>query len=293
MLIEVPSSALKEAKTQGENLASFIPLEEAIFRNYVNSKLQERVSQFYNENHRWQTFDFVMEKKRFFSSNLGKLKMSLWDAVQYLNEVVDYSDPDTELPQIVHLAQTGEAIRKYWPGEEYDWFHLTGFIHDLGKILAHPKLFDQPQWGVVGDTFPVGCAYSDGNVFKEYFAMNPDSSNPNYNTKFGIYHEGIGLDNVHLSWGHDEYLYQVCVQNGCTLPPQALAVIRYHSFYPWHQKGDYDYLTNEKDRENLKWVKEFQKYDLYSKLPEKPDLEKVLPYYKGLITKYFPAILNW
>src|SRR5690349_23199945 len=34
---------------------------------------------------------------------------------------------------------------------------LTGFVHDLGKILC---LWGEPQWAVVGDTFPTGCAYS-------------------------------------------------------------------------------------------------------------------------------------
>jgi hypothetical protein len=37
---------------------------------------------------------------------------------------------------------------------------------------------------------------------------------------------GPGLKNVHMSWGHDEYLYQVCVRNGSTLPEQALYMIR-------------------------------------------------------------------
>jgi len=44
----------------------------------------------------------------------------------------------------------------------------------------------------------------------------------------------------------------------------------------------------------LHWVKEFQKFDLYSKLPEKPDVEALIPYYKGLIAKYFPQEkLRW
>ena len=37
------------------------------------------------------------------------------------------------------------------------WFVLVGLIHDLGKVLC---LFGEPQWAVVGDTFPVGCAFS-------------------------------------------------------------------------------------------------------------------------------------
>jgi len=43
---------------------------------------------------------------------------------------------------------------------------LAGFIHDPGKVLC---LYGEPQLAVVGDTFPVGCAWSDKIVFPEYF----------------------------------------------------------------------------------------------------------------------------
>ena len=35
-------------------------------------------------------------------------------------------------------------------------------------------LFGEPQWAVVGDTFPVGCAHSEKIVYPEFFAYNPD-----------------------------------------------------------------------------------------------------------------------
>ena len=43
----------------------------------------------------------------------------------------------------------------------------------------------------------------------QYFKENPDYNNPAYNTKNGIYSEGCGLDNVMISWGHDDYMYLV------------------------------------------------------------------------------------
>jgi hypothetical protein len=55
---------------------------------------------------------------------------------RYLNGVVDDSDPDTDLDQLAHAVQTAEASRRAYPGDEYDWLHVTGFIHDLGKIMA-------------------------------------------------------------------------------------------------------------------------------------------------------------
>ena len=47
---------------------------------------------------------------------------------------------------------------------------------------------------MVGDTFPVGCAFSDKVVFPEFFAENPDKQTPEYQTACGIYSEGCGLD---------------------------------------------------------------------------------------------------
>lgn len=36
-------------------------------------------------------------------------------------------------------------------------------------------------------------------------------------------------------------------------------MIRYHSFYPWHREGAYQHLMNEKDHEQLKAVKAFNR----------------------------------
>src|SRR5439155_19326274 len=132
-----------------------------------------------------------LEKKRQYTG-LNKQKMGVWEALEYLNTLVDDSDPDTDLSQIEHNLQTAEAIRR---DGHPDWFVLTGLIHDLGKVLC---LYGEPQWAVVGDTFPVGCKYSDRIVFSGFFDANPDSRVPEYQTPSGIYEEGCGLDNVHL-----------------------------------------------------------------------------------------------
>ena len=41
--------------------------------------------------------------------------MGVWEAMEYLNTLVDDSDPDTDLTQIEHLLQTAEAIRARRP----------------------------------------------------------------------------------------------------------------------------------------------------------------------------------
>ncbi|KAG8173855.1 hypothetical protein JTE90_005934 [Oedothorax gibbosus] len=164
-------------------------------------------------------------------------------------------------------------------------------MHDLGKIMA---LYGEPQWCVVGDTFPVGCEFAPSIVYRDTsFQANPDLQHPVYSSRLGIYGEHCGLDEVTMSWGHDEYMYQVLLHNKSKLPEEALYMIRYHSFYPWHLEGDYTHLTNDKDNQMLKWVKEFNKFDLYSKSPEVPDIEALTPYYQSLIDKYVPGVLEW
>jgi inositol oxygenase len=187
---------------------------------------------------------------------LNSMKMTIMEAVEMLDDLVDESDPDTSLPNSLHAFQTAERIREAHPDK--DWFHLTGLIHDLGKVMA---LYGQPQWSTVGDTFPVGCKFSEKCVFHELFKDNPDASHPIYSAVNGMYEPNCGLDKVMMSFGHDEYMYRVLVGNGCKLPEEALYMVRYHSFYPWHTGGAYSHLCNDKDMEMIKWIREF-KYSL-------------------------------
>lgn len=254
------------------------------YRNY-DDPARDTVREFYRLNHKYQTFEFVKAKKAEFVFNTsGKREMSILDAVMYLNTLVDDSDPDIELPQLQHLLQTSEAIRER--GYD-DWFVLTGLIHDLGKVLC---LFGEPQWAVVGDTFPVGCRFSEKIVYPEFFDANPDTKNPLFNTRLGIYEAGCGLRHIEMSWGHDEYLYHLVKDY---LPDEALYMIRYHSFYAWHREGAYEYLLDDHDRKLLPWVKKFNPFDLYTKSPETPVWEDLKPYYLDLIHKYLPAKLDW
>lgn len=258
------------------------PKSKEGFRDY-RAEARPSVKEFYRLNHRHQTLDFVLAKK-FEYLPPRRRNMGVWEAMEFLNTLVDDSDPDTELSQIEHLMQTAEAIRR---DGRPRWFILTGLIHDLGKILC---LFGEPQWAVVGDTFPVGCAFSDRVVFSEFFADNPDRQISQYQTLCGIYEEGGGLDRVHLSWGHDEYLYHVVKDY---LPEEALYMIRYHSFYAGHREGAYDHLMNDRDREMFAWVRAFNPYDLYSKAETRPDVAGLRPCYEELIAEFFPPTLAW
>ncbi|KAF9444920.1 myo-inositol oxygenase [Macrolepiota fuliginosa MF-IS2] len=254
------------------------------FRDYENAC--QGVKNFYLEQHEMQTVRFNIRARIKFLRRT-RAKMGIWEAMELLNTLVDDSDPDTSLSQIEHLLQTAEAIRRDGKPE---WMQVTGLVHDLGKLLL--VFGSEGQWDVVGDTFVVGCQFSDKCIYPETFAKNPDASNPMFNSKYGIYDPHCGLENVMLSWGHDEYLYHV-LKDQSTLPPEALAMIRYHSFYPWHREGAYDYLCNDEDRKLLAAVKAFNPYDLYSKSDERASPEELRPYYEGLIAKFFPPIIHW
>jgi inositol oxygenase len=252
------------------------------FRNY-EADARPTVREFYRLNHTHQTYDFVQAKHRQYLG-LNRMQMGVWEAAEYLNQLVDDSDPDTDMSQLEHLLQTAEQLRR---DGKPRWMILTGFVHDLGKILC---LWGEPQWAVVGDTFPTGCAYSRKIVFPDFFEANPDSRDPRFQSRNGVYEEGCGLDRVNLSWGHDEYIYNVCKDY---LPIEGLYMLRYHSFYPWHREEEYGHLCNDADRRLLASVREFNPYDLYTKSHSKPDAVALRLYYEDLIREYFPDKIRW
>jgi len=272
------------------------------FRDYENAP--PHVKEFYRAQHTYQTYAFAKDQAEQFQAIMneallalddeleameksGKIKrMSLWQAILELDKLVDESDPDINLPNSVHAFQTAEAVRASLKDEKQDWMVLIGLLHDIGKVDA--LLRKSPQWAVVGDTFPVGCKFDEANVFVKYFERNPDAKNQVLNSVYGIYQPHIGLDNLTMSWGHDEYGYRVLSEQGF-LPRPALSMLRFHSFYPLHQEGAYRHLLNpDIDEEQLKWIKVFNPYDLYSKSSNVLDKEKLKIYYQALINKYFP-----
>src|SRR6185312_7282476 len=107
------------------------PKAKEAFRNY-RAEARPSVKEFYRLNHRLQTLDFVLAKKREYLPPRRR-RMGMWEAMEFLNTLVDESDPDTELSQIEHLMQSAEAIRR---DGHPRWFIVTGLIHDLGKVLC-------------------------------------------------------------------------------------------------------------------------------------------------------------
>ena len=113
------------------------PQEE--FRNY-DPDSNPGVAEFYRQNHSLQTFDFVQSKEREYLP-LRKAQKTIWEAAEFLNTLVDESDPDTDLTQIDHLLQTSEAIRKDGhPRWMFQWVRKFNPYDLYSKGTAKPNL---------------------------------------------------------------------------------------------------------------------------------------------------------
>ena len=263
------------------------------FRQY-KSGVNEAICNHYRNLRKNQTLEYNLNIRKKFE-NREKVKMTLWDAIQKLNFFVDVSDPDIELSNIHHLFQSAEKARE---DGKSTWFQLTCLLHDLGKIMYlwgsdEDGTSISNQWGIVGDTFIVGCKIPNSVVYPEFNITNPDMRHPIYSTELGIYKKGCGLSNTLCSWGHDEFLYQTLMNplNENKLPEEALYMIRYHSLYPWHSRGEYNMLEDSKDIDMYEFVSEFNKYDLYSKENKPINLndQKTISHYTNIFNKYFPS----
>lgn len=140
---------------------------------------------FYSNLRRIQTVKNVKRLKKKYAPSLDHYRtMNVWDALYLLNDLVDASDPDTDIPNLFHAFQTALGAKAQGAPE---WMQLIGLIHDLGKIMyTHPLSCDEDgtsiatQFAVVGDTFPVGCRLSDGLVLSKYNTLNEDTFNEKY-----------------------------------------------------------------------------------------------------------------
>jgi inositol oxygenase len=56
----------------------------------------------------------------------------------------------------------------------------------------------------------------------------------------------------------------------------------------------YTSLLNEKDKQYLEWIKDFNKYDLYTKSNKTYDLDEIIDYYDPIAKKYLgDTLIYW
>jgi inositol oxygenase len=272
--------------------------ENEAYRIYDVLDSPARVVDHYRDMRINHTVDFYkkMEKKYDFSNGAYRRIMTIEEAFKELENYVDSSDPDLDLPNLLHLLQTAEGIRQ---NGHPDWMQLTGLLHDMGKIMflwgtgedgqdgLRP---DGKQWALGGDTFVVGCKIPDeAVVFPQFNSLNPDMQNPKYNTDHGLYEPHCGLDKLMFAWGHDEYMYRMLVANNSSIPQAGLDMVRYHSAYALHDKNAYKHLLKPEDEKRLDWVRLFNRFDLYTKDGSndlRQSVDEIFPYYRGLLEKY-------
>lgn len=182
---------------------------------------------------------------------------------------------------------------------DWSWFPLIGLIHDFGKVLVLKDFYSLEEHFSVGDIYPLGCQFSDANIYyeKKFHTSSIDYNNTKYNSKLGIYKSYCGFENLEMTFSHDYYLANILLNNNNNLPDIAIYIIRFHSFYSWHtpknDKRGYDYFASNKDWYLLPLLKLFQKSDLYSKKNTLPNIDNIKKYYYNLINKYIPNKLKF
>ena len=240
---------------------------------------------FYKEMHEKQTLEHVLNMKKLYDKN--DKKMSIKTALSKLDDFMNPSDPDLDIPNSIHAYQTAERCRKKYPDDKS--LQITCLIHDVGKVLFY---FGESNWNVVGDTFVLGCKFSDKCVYPDTFKNNPDYDKYD---ELGIYEKNCGIEKLHISYGHDEYLYNVLKKNSDKhkLSNRYLNMIRYHSFYPWHTEGEYTRFMIDSDENIKKDVLMFNMFDLYSKEDDININDDIKKYYDELLDEYFLDDLYW
>ena len=211
--------------------------------------------------------------------------MTVWEALEFLNTLVDDSDPDVDFTQIEHALQTAEAIRA---AGQPRWFIVTGLVHDLGKILC---LFGEPQWAVVGDTFPVGCRWSPKIVYSQFFSDNPGPARARVPDRERHLRAGLRpRQRAHVVGPRRVRLPR---RQGSTARTKRSTCCATTRSTRGTRKSEYSHLLNDRDRAMVKWVRAFNRYDLYSKGSARPKVEELMPFYEDLVKEFFPAPLRW
>jgi len=222
------------------------PKATELFRVYSNDPA-DGVRQHYEAMRRNQCIEYANRvEPTIFNFETRGLRMTVREALDKLAAFVDRSDPDLALPNIQHALQTAERARA---AKKPDWFIVVALVHDIGKMMyvfGEPAdgmggRADEPQWALGGDTWVLGCAIPDSAVYPELNALNPDAKHPVYGTVNGAYTHGCGIMNLRFSVGHDEYAWRWMKANDPPLArvPEAMAMLRLHSLYPWHNGGAY------------------------------------------------------
>ena len=83
-------------------------------RNY---KIDTPQYKFYKEMHEKVGLEYTMNMRKKYSK-YDKCKMSIKKALSMMDDFIDPSDPDLDVPNSIHAYQTAERIRKKFPEDK-------------------------------------------------------------------------------------------------------------------------------------------------------------------------------
>lgn len=200
-------SSESEAGTPGTAAAQLPKHQREELRDYSKEMREaSRVRNHYRDMRVYQTPDFVrrMEAKW---RPLDKARMTIREAFDVLAGYVDASDPDLDLPNVVHAFQCAEAARR---AGEPDWLQLTLLLHDIGKIMfawgrdedGMSGRADGKQFCLGGDTWVMDIKIPSSVVFPEFNELNPCDKISPANSPYPPH---CGIRNLRFAFGHDEY----------------------------------------------------------------------------------------
>jgi hypothetical protein len=167
------------------------------------------------------------------------------------------------------LFHTAELARK--EGHP-DWVQLVALIHGLAGALtcvgsssstiltsdeSSSNDDEDFDWTIYVDVRVIGCRTPSNATFSEFRHLNPDELDSRYNTRTGLYHEHVGLENVLLSWTSSEYMASMLHHNNVVLPKEAFAILRLFPLVDWHSRGKHTTLSNDDDEEIKSFVADF------------------------------------
>ena len=256
---------------------------EEEFRLY-DATAQPGVAEFYRLNHENQTVDYVLGKeKEYFGLNKGK--KTIWEAAEFLNTLVDDSDPDTDLTQIEHLLQTSEAIRR---DGHPRWMVLTGFHARPGQVPV-------PVWraavGRGGRYVSGGVRVVEGHRVPGVLRQEPGPQRARVSDE--VRHLRAELragERAHvirarrLHRRSDEALHAGRSRSTCcasTRSTRGTATARI------------EHLCNDKDRAMLEWVLSSISTTSTRRGTTKPNVKELKPYYDDLFAEFLPAKMAW
>ena len=289
------------------------------FRNYDN---QIKVENTYKKMLENQTIEYVNIMKKKYIPNK---RYNIWDIIKKFNSIIDESDPDCDLPQIVHAYQTAESIKNKFLNNDFtlkeininylfsesEWINLPekyrkqfnttlneyyntienwDWLYLVGFIHDLGKIMLCPEFGGLEQWSVVGDTFPLGQKLDEaYIYEKKNFHHNNSDLLTNNYKNFCGFESIIMSWGHDEYLASILDFNNCKIPKEGVYIIRFHSFYSWHTPNDkrgYQNLANSFDWYMLPLLKLFQKSDLYSKTRNIPNEDEIIQNLNLLISKY-------